>query len=323
MSKSVIPDISHYETVKEWRKVAESAPFLIMKATEGTDYVDPTLGMVVTGCRSMNLPYWLFVYLKKGSEDYHVSQVDFFMKTLIDRGIVAGKSGEDADKYFIGYVLDIEDGNNIQAANAAYKRMLKFAVTTGKKLMLYTCYKDYKKYKSLIAKVTSENADNRLGWWEARYGKNIGIFNAGFPPHKGCCLHQYSENGKYPGVVGNVDVNRMTGIKPLGYFTSSAIYGLEETKKEKYSGEFPKKLPARGYFKKGDGYLTLRDPMWQEEIKKVQRVINWVAGSGLTIDGEYGNKTMNAVRDAQKILDVPDDGYFGSKTLSACKKFKK
>ena len=34
-------DISRYRPVKDWRLVKRNCPFLISKATEGTDYTDP------------------------------------------------------------------------------------------------------------------------------------------------------------------------------------------------------------------------------------------------------------------------------------------
>lgn len=36
-------DISRYRPVTDWNFVKKNCPFLISKATEGTDYTDPTL----------------------------------------------------------------------------------------------------------------------------------------------------------------------------------------------------------------------------------------------------------------------------------------
>lgn len=87
------------------------------------------------------------------------------------------------------------------------------------------------------------------------------------------------------------------------------------TKKSKYKGAMPK-IPERGYFKKGDKGA---------EVKKLQKLINWITGDKIAVDGEIGNVTIASVKRAQKILKVSDKpaGNFGPKTLEAAKAYKK
>ena len=87
-----------------------------------------------------------------------------------------------------------------------------------------------------------------------------------------------------------------------------------------YSGKFPE-LPARGYFKKGDGYLQLIGV--KTEVRRLQKLTNWISGTHLQIDGAYGDKTIAAVKKAQKILGVKEDGLFGKETLKKAKAYKK
>ena len=61
-------DISRYRPVKDWRLVKRNCPFLISKATEGTDYTDPTLDDFIRGCENNEIPYWLYAYLRNGNE---------------------------------------------------------------------------------------------------------------------------------------------------------------------------------------------------------------------------------------------------------------
>lgn len=73
----------------------------------------------------------------------------------------------------------------------------------------------------------------------------------------------------------------------------------------RYKKALPK-LPARGYFKKGDK---------GEEVKKLQRGLNW-ANSGtirtpLVIDGEVGDKTIAEVVFFEMLHDKAVDGEFG------------
>lgn len=90
--------------------------------------------------------------------------------------------------------------------------------------------------------------------------------------------------------------------------------------KKGYSGAFPK-LPPRGYYRRGDGTLTLRK--YKDQIVLVQKLINWITGAGLSTDGKYGPKTVKAVTAAQKILGTTQDGQFGKNTLAKAKAFKK
>lgn len=56
-----------------------------------------------------------------------------------------------------------------------------------------------------------------------------------------------------------------------------------------------------------------------EEIKKLQRFLNWCLGGSLTIDGKFGAKTDAAVKQFQKAHKLTVDGKVGSKTLAKMK----
>jgi hypothetical protein len=88
-------------------------------------------------------------------------------------------------------------------------------------------------------------------------------------------------------------------------------------KKTAYTGKFPT-LPKRGYFKTGDGGRT-----GSANVKNLQELLNWINGGSLTLDGIIGDKTISAVKSAQKKLGVKQDGIFGKQTLEASKKYKK
>lgn len=90
-----------------------------------------------------------------------------------------------------------------------------------------------------------------------------------------------------------------------------------------YSGIFPV-LPSRGYFKYGDGITTLTS--YKTQIKRVQRLVNWINDGSIDVDGQYGSDTRSAVKDAQKKMGMTakqQDGEFGSKTLAKAKTVKK
>lgn len=87
-----------------------------------------------------------------------------------------------------------------------------------------------------------------------------------------------------------------------------------------YAGTFPK-LPSRGYYKLGDGYLTLTS--YSVSIKNLQRFLNWCLDIDLKVDGEYGAKTVAAVKTFQKKYGLVQDGEFGSKSLTKAKEVMK
>lgn len=290
-----IPDISHHHPVRDWAELAESAQFAISKATQGTTFVDPSLDEFIRECEQRHVPYWLYTYLNKGDE---LTQT----KRLVS--VCKGKIGP----YFRGYAIDVEAGNN--AANVALA--LAWLASRGERCMVYTGYSTYDKYKAVI----DDRPDN-VAWWEARYGKNDGAYKSQYPPHEGADLHQFTDKGVCPGIDSKVDLNRLTGRKPLKWFTEKVA--LVDSKKG-YSGEWPM-LPGRGYYTLDDGITRLTD--YRDEIKKLQLLVNWITGGAIKADGQYGRNTVAAVKVAQMVLRVDSDGQFGRVTLGAAKAYKK
>lgn len=87
-----------------------------------------------------------------------------------------------------------------------------------------------------------------------------------------------------------------------------------------YPGYFPE-LPKRGWYIKGDGITT--NTNLKGEIKRVQRVLNWVLNADLAVDGMYGEKTVATVKKLQKMAGLTVNGKFGDKCLGVCKEYKK
>lgn len=95
---------------------------------------------------------------------------------------------------------------------------------------------------------------------------------------------------------------------------------VEPMAKQGYPGKYPV-MPARGYFKFGDGYIQLRN--YTTQIKRVQSVVNWVMGFSLAVDGEYGQKTDKAVTQLQTRFGLNPNGCYGEKCQKVCKAYKK
>lgn len=298
MSK-LYPDISHHHPVQDWTAFSEAVGFAISKGTQGTSFIDSYLKTFVSECESHGIPYWLYVYLNKGNE---LKQTQFLVKTC--KPLVG--------KYFVGYILDVEEDNSADAV----RESLAYLKTLGGKCMVYTGWSDYTTYKSVLA----GRGDN-VAWWEARYGKDDGKYSTSFPCHKDVDLHQFTSNGVCPGVPDKIDLNRLTGNKNVTWFMSANTSASKPTTaKQHYAGEYPT-LPSRGYYRIGDGMLLLSGK--RKQIKLVQQLVNWITGGKLEIDGKYGKLTSAEVVKAQKILKVTADGLFGKATLGAAQAYKK
>lgn len=77
-----------------------------------------------------------------------------------------------------------------------------------------------------------------------------------------------------------------------------------------YGGTAPT-LPKRGYFRKGDK---------GDEVKRLQRAINWSSDASIKTDGVFGNETLFGVIWYQHIYHLALDGEFGKKSLAVLKK---
>lgn len=84
--------------------------------------------------------------------------------------------------------------------------------------------------------------------------------------------------------------------------------------KKTYDGGFPT-LPPRGYFQLADR---------SDEVKKVQKFLDWVGFYNGSIDGIYGPATEQAVKDFQRITKISSiNGKFGNKCLPLARAYKK
>lgn len=191
------PDISHWIPVKNWSQAKANCPFIISKATQGTNYIDPTLDSFIKGCEANGIPYWLYTFLNKGNER---AQAEYMVR------VCKPKVG----KYFRGYVLDIERNNTAAGVQSA----LDYLKSLGGKCMIYTMYAQYSIYKNVIA-----NRGSSCAWWEARYGANNGSYSSKYPCHSGVDLHQFTSKGTVTGIGYPVDLNRVCGSKKIAWFT--------------------------------------------------------------------------------------------------------
>lgn len=119
------------------------------------------------------------------------------------------------------------------------------------------------------------------------------------------------------GVVSNGGCVRMKKYKIKGSNIEGygrPNYKSSEQPKHTYPGEFPK-LPARGYFKKGDK---------SKEVGKLQLLLNWaVDGIPLDVDCSEGPKTFSRIKEFERLVGNKANGLFGKNDLAKAKAYTK
>lgn len=153
--------------------------------------------------------------------------------------------------------------------------------------------------------------------------------SSGSPCHTGLVYkvdstYVYTIEGNTSSTAGVV-ANGGCVAKKKYKLTSSYIYGYGRPKydvepkktttttKKAYTGTFPV-LPSRGYLQEGDKGT---------QVIRLQRFLNWYGGYKLDVDGDFGSKTLAAVKDFQKKNKLDVDGLFGKNSLTKAKAIKK
>lgn len=160
--------------------------------------------------------------------------------------------------------------------------------------------------RACVKEATGKDAGNFVTSNEVALLQSTGLFMPTKTYYSGMTLY-----------TGDILVTKTKGHTVI--VTSGASRG---SSKSGYTGAFPT-LPSRGYFALGDGYKQLTGSATAVEIKRVQNFLNWAVGAGLSADGDYGPKTVAAVKTFQKKVGITVDGQFGKNTLAKAKSYKK
>lgn len=108
------------------------------------------------------------------------------------------------------------------------------------------------------------------------------------------------------------DLKYLKESKKYGKALAKAIcgyIGVPYVEDVMYTGKLPSK--AISYGKTG------------EDVKRWQKFLNWALDAGLTVDGDFGEKTKNATKKFQKKIGLKATGAVNSATLSGAKGYKK
>lgn len=185
-------DVSSWQTGIDVSKVP--ADFVIAKATEGTNYVNPDCDRVVQQCIKLGKCWGTYHYVNGSGA---VAEADYYannVKGYIGKGILC---------------IDWESGSNRAWGNYAYLETLVARVIerTGIKPIIYV-------QASAYAPTAAVAQRHDCGLWIAQYADMNATGYQDTPWNEGaynCAIRQYSSAGRLPGWNGNLDLNKFYG----------------------------------------------------------------------------------------------------------------
>lgn len=278
-------DISHWQ--QGINLAAVDCDFVIIKATQGTKYVDPCFQKFCAQAMSLGKKIGLYHYYGSGEPE---AQAEHFLQTV---------------RSYIGkavLVLDWEVDQNpdFKKGPALPKRFLDYVLAkTGVHPLIYMSKSVCREYN------WTEVVKGNYGLWMAQYAnkkptgyqdkpwtdqKGLGAFN-------GYAIHQYSSAGRLPGYGGSLDLD-------IAYMTPAAW--------DKYAKADPKLIKGKR--------PVLRKGSRGEEVRELQESLTACGYSCGSIDGIFGKKTLEAVMAFQADRGLTVDGVAGEKTWNELNK---
>lgn len=262
--------------------------FAIVKATEGTGYVNPDCSRAVEQCRSIGKPFGVYHYVNGSGAQ---AEADFFVDSCLN---------------WVGYgifCIDWESGGNSAWGDYSYldavvKRVVE---RTGIPPMVYA-------QQSVYGSVKAVADANNCGMWVAQYANYTPTGYQDAPWNEGaysCAIRQYSSSGSLVGWGGSLDLNKFYGdADAWGAYTGNRggmteqerIDGLPDSLKG-YSDVWPgewyvdalDKAVTAGYLHGyGNGCIGANDP-----LTRGQAVCMIANAAGARFESPYDDVTAS------------------------------
>lgn len=237
------------------------ADFVIIKATEGTGYINPTWKRQADTALAAGKKLGLYHFQRAANP---ISEADYFVRNI---------------KAYIGkavLVLDYE-ANDVPGTVGVKQWLDRVYSTTGVRPMIYTSTSwENSRDFSAIAKAN-------YGLWIAQYNFETQV--SGYKPRdlygrvshwRNTAMFQYTSVGKLPGWAGKLDFDVFYGDR-AAWDSYAAVNGKPTAA--------PKSAPAKPAAK----------PTGSAPIRAVQSWLNTAYGTKLVVDGFNGVKTHAAL----------------------------
>ncbi|MGJ8755352.1 glycosyl hydrolase [Clostridium botulinum] len=228
---------------------------VIIKATEGVQYIDPFLNQHYQGAKAQNLNIGFYHFMSEKT-DPSQQAIDFW-------NAIKGK------QFNIIPTLDIETNNQgrsqSQISDRCIQFLLKFKSLSGYNCMVYT--------GGFFGRDNLDSRVKKYPGWIAHYGVDKPM-TTGF----NVVGHQYTEDGHINGVNTRVDMNN---------FTDGIFIGSKNTIQETKEMKIQKMLVTIGYPIGSSSIYGIIGNGTITAIKAFQRDCN------LTVDGIVGTNTLD------------------------------
>ena len=294
-------DVSMHNGNIEYAKVKnDGVEVVIIKATEGVDYVDPYLERNYTNSKQNGLYTGFYHFMSEKTEP--TRQADDFYNAIKDK------------EYNVIPVLDIETNYKERSSKEVTDRCLeflnRFKDSSGIDCVIYTG-----------GYFGRDLLDNRIKYykaWVAHYGVSEPM-DTGF---KNVVGHQYTETGRVQGIEGNVDLNNFTESILL----NSTVSNKATTQNNNLIAQLQKECNVQGFSNQvvdgiaGQNTLVGCPILRKGAIGNITKIVQTILG--ISNDGIFGEQTKNAVVEFQKKNGLVQDGVIGKNTWNKLLKFK-
>lgn len=190
-----IVDLSKWQGDIDFTKLKGQVDFVILRVQAGYSTHDANYKTYVAGCKANGIPFGTYAYFKGVSIPDSIAEAKCAMELT------------DPDSKF--FALDIEENCNRDLVNTG-QAFIDYLKNKGmQKVGLYSGEYFYTSHNLSAIKCDFV--------WLAKYGVNDGQQHD--KPSVPCDLWQYTSTGHLDGISTNVDLNVLTGSKPLEYFT--------------------------------------------------------------------------------------------------------
>ena len=193
----MIIDISHHQPPNKinYDELAKQVKFVIIRTQYGSNLIDRHYKTHHREFQKRGIPTAAYAWVRGVSiNDMEKEATDFYNRT------------KEFNPTF--WFLDVEERsmNDMRAGVKAYQKKLR--ELGAKKVGVYIAHHLYKQFNI--------DVNDFDAIWLPHYGKNNGTVTS--RPSYPCDLHQYTDRGRLKGYDGFLDLNRLTGTKPLSYF---------------------------------------------------------------------------------------------------------
>lgn len=192
-----ILDISKWQPKVNYKALATECDLAILRVQDGSRVIDQIYTKHATGCENNNIPYGVYAFCRFTSvEDAKVEARDFYKRAHVDGH---------KPLFFVADV-EVKTMSNMRAGTNTFIAELRRL--GAEKVGIYVAHHLHDSFNLDYSKSDFK--------WIPRYaadGKSV------IEPKFTCDLHQWTEKGKIAGINGPVDLNRLTGMKSLKWFT--------------------------------------------------------------------------------------------------------